>query len=859
MKSIDLTQKPTEQVILENMLEGLDPRTSRSVLMMHANFTVPFINSIRFHNRLSESKRYLNSEALGRLSLLEVAMTPDQINQAFSAAEKGATDAGGNRTLIGKAADLPAQAKAAVQNLLSPQAKANFEAQLPKDGGGPVDGFEEKAKAAAAQIQDPKAKQSIMQLIKDGAKNPIVQGLVLTAVGSIAAVVAGPAIAGLGMGALATATTVGAVVGGLTGIARGVMQQQGLMNTLKQGAMGAGMGAAGAGIGQWAGSMAQAGMAALKQRQEPSHSPSIADQEKAGTLPKNAEDQPAPAAAPARTQSVQSRIMQQQMGDTQAKQGMMNDFAAKMGLPPGNHQATFQGGVPVTIDGQPVPQNLYTPQQQTNIQGADYMRRAMAGQLTPAEQAAASAPSPAGSTGNKFNFESRNPYVDKQLTLFEWGLNRQLGQPRGGVQLTHAGVQKIFELASIRIVTEAFSDLPGAKPPAGGAAPVAPTAAPAAATPAPAAAAAPAKPGLLGKAANWLKTKGKNLTTKITADKLNSAWEKAGSNPDSEAVAQVMQSAGVAPEVVAGAFKQAGVPAPTGAAPAAPPAAAAAPAKPSAAIGSNLAGGEAPAAAPAGNTTPKPGAATAQSSTGGAQTGSTTASGGAATPKPGAAAPAKASSGRDINAGINQTAKAQGMDPSGRPVPGSKAKVPTPTSAPQAGALATASAKPAAPAGGASDPRDTNGDGTVDATEKSIARNAAKAGKGAAPAATPTAAPAGAGAFGAMAGQLGSPAAATPAPAPAPAAPTTSSTGGTITPTATGMVHTAKPAATAPAPKPTQAELDADNERLASGTMEGRRNRRGKKVTVQEELINEYEAFLMKQYENTRNHSTRGR
>jgi len=76
-------------------------------------------------------------------------------------------------------------------------------------------------------------------------------------------------------------------------------------------------------------------------------------------------------------------------------------------------------------------------------------------------------------------------------------------------------------------------------------------------------------------------------------------------------------------------------------------------------------------------------------------------------------------------------------------------------------------------------------------------------------AATPTAAPAGAGAFGAMAGQLGS----------APAAPTTSSTGGTITPTATGMVHTAKPAG------PTQAELDADHERMASGANENRRIR----------------------------------
>ena len=51
--------------------------------------------------------------------------------------------------------------------------------------------------------------------------------------------------------------------------------------------------------------------------------------------------------------------------------------------------------------------------------------------------------------------------------------------------------------------------------------------------------------GMAGKAANWAATKGKNLTTKITADKLNSAWKAAGSPTDSDQVAAVLKDQGV--------------------------------------------------------------------------------------------------------------------------------------------------------------------------------------------------------------------------------------------------------------------------------------------------------------------------
>lgn len=63
---------------------------------------------------------------------------------------------------------------------------------------------------------------------------------------------------------------------------------------------------------------------------------------------------------------------------------------------------------------------------------------------------------------------------------------------------------------------------------------------------------------------NKAATVGKNLTTKVTADKLNSAWKKADSPTDSEAVAQVIQSAGVDPAVVSKAYTDMGIAAPAG-------------------------------------------------------------------------------------------------------------------------------------------------------------------------------------------------------------------------------------------------------------------------------------------------------
>jgi len=63
---------------------------------------------------------------------------------------------------------------------------------------------------------------------------------------------------------------------------------------------------------------------------------------------------------------------------------------------------------------------------------------------------------------------------------------------------------------------------------------------------------------------------GKNMTTKVTADKLNSAWKKAGSPTDSDAIADILRKAGVSDEVLAPVYKQLGAKLPPAADPATP-------------------------------------------------------------------------------------------------------------------------------------------------------------------------------------------------------------------------------------------------------------------------------------------------
>ncbi len=64
--------------------------------------------------------------------------------------------------------------------------------------------------------------------------------------------------------------------------------------------------------------------------------------------------------------------------------------------------------------------------------------------------------------------------------------------------------------------------------------------------------------GALKKGAAKVGQMGKNLTTKVTADKLNKAWVAAGKPDDSDAIADILRKAGVSDDVLAPIYKQMG-------------------------------------------------------------------------------------------------------------------------------------------------------------------------------------------------------------------------------------------------------------------------------------------------------------
>jgi hypothetical protein len=66
--------------------------------------------------------------------------------------------------------------------------------------------------------------------------------------------------------------------------------------------------------------------------------------------------------------------------------------------------------------------------------------------------------------------------------------------------------------------------------------------------------------GVMRKGVGAAQQVGKNITTKVTADKLLSAWKKAGSPTDSDKVYQVLRTAGISDEVMEPVFKSMSIP-----------------------------------------------------------------------------------------------------------------------------------------------------------------------------------------------------------------------------------------------------------------------------------------------------------
>ena len=114
---------------------------------------------------------------------------------------------------------------------------------------------------------------------------------------------------------------------------------------------------------------------------------------------------------------------------------------------------------------------------------------------------------------NVKNIGLRESYVDRDLTVYTWALNESIGLPRGGVQLTNEGIGSMFKSAA-------------------------------------------------SKVGQWAQRTGHNLTTRVTADKLQKAWQKEGYPTDSDEIAVILQKAGVTPEIVNQIYAAMRIPAP---------------------------------------------------------------------------------------------------------------------------------------------------------------------------------------------------------------------------------------------------------------------------------------------------------
>jgi hypothetical protein len=521
--SIILEQKLYETKMYSRLTAGMDPRTAGYMQKVRENFTLPFIASL---NNIS--------------TLMEAEMTAQQVQNAFGSAEKIATAGGDNRSMLGKGADAAGAVGAGavdlakkgasgvkeLANKLLAQNKDKLVQSLPPADAGPVEGFEQKAQEQIAQVQDPKAKQSLMDLVKQAAKNPAVQTMVLAAVGGIATVVAGPAIAGLGLGMAVTGALTGTVVGGLTGAVRGAMQGEGVKGALKQGAMGAGLGAIGGGV---AGAIAQGAQSYMQNKNQPQLPAADADANRAAD--ENAAAQWAAGTPEERAQIEQTTGMTAQQ--LQSKIPDEFDSGPGKGWDGQTTAATPAASKVSAVQSTPGAENFdgtATSQQQQDASNAVYQQAKAAdanGSTTTQQFAGPDAKDQAygrvranldnwraDNAAAKTMTQSRvntgkplNEYVDYELTARMWYIRESVGKPRGNIHLTEAGIGDMFK-----------------------------------------------------KAGNWLKTKAGNVTNKVTADKLQQAWKKAGNPTDSGQVAGIMVGAGVPQETVDQIFQNLGLP-----------------------------------------------------------------------------------------------------------------------------------------------------------------------------------------------------------------------------------------------------------------------------------------------------------
>jgi hypothetical protein len=417
--------------------------------------------------------------------IVEAQLTVDQINQLFKSAEQDATAAGGNRTMLGKGKDAAMEVNRAWEELKTKVATS-----------GPIKNMDAAYDTAADKLkQATGGDQGVMKYVqkyRDFAKKyPVAQSLIYSAL------IAAAGISGAGLG--------GAAALGLFKLVDKLLQGEKFSSAAYAGAKTGAMAYGASKVADYfKGPKAPDGGGGLDPNDPDvaAFNRDVADMRGYDNyMTKN----PTSSLSPEQYADKIGKASALTPGGSEltSQASMMNNLASKMGLPPGAHQATFQGGVPVTIDGKAVPLDLLTGDQQRNIEAARAMRQAMSGSQSLAQKAAAMAAAP-DKTYESLNIHTSHKLTDADL-YFLFSAATQLNE---GVWDSIKGTASKYA----------------------------------------------------GKAADWAKTQGTNLTTKVTADKLKSAWLKADSPTDSDQVYNVMIKAGVAPQILDTVYKTMNIP-----------------------------------------------------------------------------------------------------------------------------------------------------------------------------------------------------------------------------------------------------------------------------------------------------------
>ena len=464
------------------------------------------------------------------LKLVEAQITADQVQQIFAAAEKGQSATGGNSTMLGKI----------VEKLIPDSMVKKLSDSLPEPDPNAANDpkFQQKATQAVTALPvDDQTKGGLMQIVKNAASNPAVQPIILSLVGGVLGGLVqkvGPSLNAFGLPGTVIAGVSGAVVAGGVAVALAKIQGKSWKDAFKGAIKPALAGAAGAVIGKMAadfvggigsgGDKAAGGggraemdaavdadrklMGDLQNKYPPDQYEFQGQGERltvidratgepvqtfqglkgqtmdTATLADLANNNPQTTAPGSGSAALDDFVggpgkydQMQTALSTQEKAAIGQDVAQQMGLSGGN--VKFQGNVPVSVDGQPVPQNI-----QQNYGGA-----AAGGPQT----------------------QSREYH---------------------GPRLSEGQVYMVFNRVvarNDRLLTEGW---------------------------------------LVEGPLDFIKNAAKNLTTKVTADKLNKAWKAAGSPLDSEALSKILGDAGVNADVVKKVYTDLKIPA-AGAAPAA--------------------------------------------------------------------------------------------------------------------------------------------------------------------------------------------------------------------------------------------------------------------------------------------------